>query len=62
MFFLIFSKADRFSLTPFLRETLEIRQNGIPSGMPFLYFHVGEILLRKIHLFHLKGLAIQVCK
>ena len=28
--------------------------------MPFSYFHIGEILLRKIHLFHLKGLAVQV--
>ena len=29
-------------------------------GCHFLYFHVGEILLRKIHLFHPEGLAVQV--
>ena len=28
--------------------------------MPFSYFHIGKILLREIHLFHLKGLAVQV--
>ena len=34
--------------------------NGIPSGMPFSYFHIGEILLRKIHLFHPEGLAVEI--
>ena len=29
-------------------------------GCHFLYFHVREILLRKIHLFHPEGLAVQV--
>ena len=28
--------------------------------MPFSYFHIGEILLREIHLFHLKGLAVEI--
>lgn len=28
--------------------------------MPFSYFHIGKILLREIHLFHLKRFAIQI--
>ena len=33
-----------------------------PIRDAIFYFHIGKILLREIHLFHLKGLAVQVCK
>gem|GEM_PF-130742 len=41
-FFLIFSKADRFSLTPFLRKPFEIRQMASHPGCHFHIFTSGK--------------------
>ena len=56
--------ADKFQFVGLIypAKPLKYAKMASPPGCHFLYFHVGEILLRKVHLFHLKGLAVQVCK
>lgn len=49
-----------FPLYLFSAKPLKYAKMAPPPGCHFLYFHVGEILLRKIHLFHPEGLAVEI--